>query len=76
MSKIGDEDPETWAEKWAQANGYVKAATPQAAAGTTAPSPQSAPLPRPSLASAPSAASTPSTVPQGPGAAFDAVFRS
>jgi len=75
MSKIGDEDPETWAEKWAQANGYVKAPTPQAAAGTSAPSPQTAPLPRPSLASAPSAASKPSTVPQGPGAAFDAVFR-
>lgn len=75
LSKIGDDDPEAWAQRWAEANGYIKAQTQPQPAGS-APSPQSAPLPRPSLASAPSAASRQPNVPLGPGAAFDAVFRS
>lgn len=74
LSKIGDEDPEAWAMKWAEANGYVKASAPQAPVAG-APIPQTAPLPRPSLASAPSAASKAPQVPTGPGAAFEAVFK-
>lgn len=75
LQKIGDEDPETWAQKWAEANGYVKAGQqPQQSAGGAQPSPQPT-LPRPSLASAPSAAGRAPNIPTGPGAAFDAVFK-
>jgi hypothetical protein len=75
LSKIGDEEPESWAEKWALANGYTKA-TSQPAADRAGPSPQSAPPPRPSIASAPSAGGKSPHVPTGPGAAFEAVFKS
>jgi hypothetical protein len=75
LSKIGDDDPEAWAQKWAEANGYVKAMT-QPGAGGAAPIPPTAPLPRPSLASAPSVGGKSPHVPQGPGSAFDAVFKS
>jgi hypothetical protein len=75
LSKIGDDDPEAWAQKWAEANGYIKAPTQAVNAGTSAPSPQSTPLPRPSLASAPSAGGKGPSVPVGPGEAFNAVFR-
>jgi len=75
LSKIGDDDPEAWAQKWAEANGYVKA--PAAAApGISAPSPQFAPIPKASIASAPSAGGKSPHVPTGPGAAFEAVFKS
>lgn len=75
LQKIGDEDPEAWAQKWAEANGYVKAGQqPQQSVGGASPSPQPT-LPRPSLASAPSAAGKAPNVPTGPGAAFDAVFK-
>ncbi len=75
LSKIGDDDPDAYAQKWAEANGYVKAPTTAVNAGTTAPSPQSTPLPKPSLASAPSAGGRGPSVPVGPGEAFNAVFR-
>ena len=75
LQKIGDEDPETWAQKWAEANGYVKAGTQQPqGAGVAGPSPNPT-LPRPSLASAPSAGGRAPAIPTHPGAAFDAVFK-
>ncbi|NBW22176.1 MAG: hypothetical protein EBR82_80920 [Caulobacteraceae bacterium] len=76
MSKIGDEDPDSWAAKWAEQNGYVKAgqANLAAASGQT-PSPTIAAPPRPSLASAPSAGNNSPKVPMGPGAAFDGLFK-
>lgn len=75
LQKIGDEDPEAWAQKWAEANGYIKAGTQQPqSAGVAGPSPNPT-LPRPSLASAPSAGGKTSTVPVGPGEAFNAVFK-
>ena len=59
FAKLGDDEPETWAEKWARENGYVKAGegTGQAppAAGPSPQSPKPS-LPRPSIASAPAAA--------------------
>ena len=73
IAKLGDEDPETFAQKWAEANGYVKATQAQAVGGA-APSPQPI-LPRPSLASAPSAGGKAPNVPVGPGEAFNAVFK-
>ncbi len=73
IAKLGDEDPEAFAQKWAEANGYVKAGQAQPA-GVAAPSPQPA-LPRPSLASAPSAGGKAPNVPVGPGEAFNAVFK-
>ncbi len=73
IAKLGDEDPEAFAQKWAEANGYVKAGQAQAA-GVASPSPQPA-LPRPSLASAPSAGGKAPNVPVGPGEAFNAVFK-
>lgn len=75
LSKIGDEDPESWAQKWAEANGYIKAPS-QPVAERAALSPQSAPPPKPSIASAPSAGGKSPYVPTGPGTAFDAVFKS
>ena len=74
LSKIGDEDPEAWAQKWAEANGYTRAQQAQLAGGA-APIPSTTPLPRPSLASAPSAGGKSPSVPAGPGSAFDAVFK-
>jgi len=75
LQKIGDDDPDAYAQKWAEANGYVKAGTQQPqSAGVAGPSPHPAP-PRPSLASAPSAGSRSPQIPTGPGAAFDAVFK-
>jgi len=75
LQKIGDEDPEAWAQKWAEANGYVKANQQQPqVAGGAAPSPQPT-LPRPSLASATSAGGKAPNVPVGPGEAFNAVFK-
>lgn len=76
LAKIGESDPEAWAEQWAVANGYVKPIQPTQAAVAGAPIPQPTPLPRPSLASAPSAASKSPNVPMGPGASFEAVFKS
>jgi hypothetical protein len=78
LSKIGDDDPETWAEKWAAQNGYVKAdqAQHQAASGGAAPPPTQTPLPKPSLATARSAGGSAPRVPMGPGAAFEGVFKS
>ena len=75
LQKIGDDDPDAYAQKWAEANGYVKAGTQQPqSAGVTGHSPPST-LPRPSLASAPSAGGKTSNVPVGPGEAFNAVFK-
>lgn len=79
LSKIGDDEPETWAEKWARENGYVKAdqQPAQAAPSAAAPSPQQrTPLPRPSLANAPSAGGNAPRIPVGDGVAFGAVFKS
>ncbi len=77
LAKIGDDDPESWAEKWAAQNGYVKADQQhQAASGGAAPSPTQTPLPKPSLATARSAGGTAPRVPMGPGAAFEGVFKS
>ena len=73
MAKLGDEDPEAFAQKWAEANGYVKAGQAQAVGGAS-PSQQPT-LPRPSLASAPSAGGKAPNVPVGPGEAFMAVFK-
>jgi hypothetical protein len=75
MSKLGDEDPDSWAAKWAEANGYVKAGQATSAAGGQAPSPTIAAPPRPSLASAPSAGNNSPKVPMGPGAAFEGLFK-
>lgn len=75
LQKIGDEDPEAWAQKWAEANGYIKAPS-QPVADRAALSPQSAPIPKASIASAPSAGGKSPHVPTGPGAAFEAVFKS
>jgi len=75
LQKIGDDDPDAYAQKWAEANGYVKVGTQQPqSAGVTGHSPPST-LPRPSLASAPSAGGKTSNVPVGPGEAFNAVFK-
>ena len=74
LSKIGDEDPEAWAAKWAEQNGYVRAGQPQSAGGA-APIQQPAPLPRPSLASAPSASGAVPKTQIGPGVAFDEAFK-
>jgi hypothetical protein len=74
LQKIGDEDPEAWAQKWAEANGYTKTSQQQPSAGGASPSPQPT-LPRPSLASAPSAGGRTPNIPTGPGSAFDAVFK-
>lgn len=75
LQKIGDDDPEAWAQKWAEANGYVKAGTQQPQSAGVAGPPPNPTLPRPSLASAPSAGGKTSTVPVGPGEAFKAVFK-
>jgi hypothetical protein len=74
LQKIGDEDPEAWAQKWAEANGYVKPSQQTQAAGAAGPSQPLAP-PRPSLASAPSAGGRGPQAPIGPGEAFRAVFK-
>ena len=77
LAKIGDDDPESWAAKWAEQNGYVKADQQhQAAPGGATPSPNQTPLPKPSLATARSAGGTAPRVPMGPGSAFDGVFKS
>lgn len=77
LAKIGDDDPESWAAKWAEQNGYVKADQQhQAASGGATPSPTQTPLPKPSLATARSAGGTAPRVPMGPGSAFDGVFKS
>lgn len=75
MSKLGDDEPDTYAQRWAEANGYVKAGTQQQAAGVGAPISNQTPLPRPSLASAPAAAPGALKIPVGAGVAFDEVFR-
>ena len=75
LQKIGDEDPESWAQKWAEANGYIKAGTTQPQSAGVVGHPPNPTLPRPSLASAPSAGGKTSTVPVGPGEAFNAVFK-
>lgn len=76
LSKFGDDDPDAYARKWAEANGYVLAnPQQQPVASVGAPSPQSTPLPRPSIASAPSASSGTPKIPTGGGVAFDEVFR-
>jgi len=75
LQKIGDDDPEAWAQKWAEANGYVKAGTPQPQSAVVTGHPPQSTLPRPSLASAPSAGSKSPNVPVGPGEAFNAVFK-
>lgn len=75
LQKIGDEDPESWAQKWAEANGYIKAGTQQPQSAGVVGHPPNPTLPRPSLASAPSAGGKTSTVPVGPGEAFNAVFK-
>ncbi len=75
LQKIGDEDPEAWAQKWAEANGYTKAGTQQPQSAGVAGHPPTSTLPRPSLASAPSAGGKTSTAPVGPGEAFNAVFK-
>lgn len=83
LQKIGSDDPETWAEKWAKEKGWqppqlvpetpgqVRAPNGQFVA---APPPQPTPLPKPSLASAPAASGNTPKIPTGPGAAFDEVF--
>ncbi len=75
LQKIGDDDPDAYAQKWAEANGYVKAGTQQPQSAGVTGHPQPSTLPRPSLASAPSAGGKTSNVPVGPGEAFNAVFK-
>ena len=75
LQKIGDDDPDAYAQKWAEANGYVKAGTQQPQSAGVSGHPQPSTLPRPSLASAPSAGSKSPSVPVGPGEAFNAVFK-
>jgi hypothetical protein len=77
LSKMGEDDPETWASKWAEQNGYVKAdqSQGQVSAGNGASSQQPAPLPKPSLASAPAASGSALKIPVGQGVAFDEVFK-
>ena len=76
VAKLGEDDFETAARKWAEANGY-SAAQPQPAPGAAAPIPQpGTPLPKPSIASVPSAGGSTPKVPMGPGTAFAGVFKS
>jgi hypothetical protein len=75
MSKIGDDEPDAYARKWAEQNGYVLAGQQGQVVNGVAPSPQSTSLPRPSLASAPAASAGTLKIPTGPGVAFEEMFR-
>lgn len=78
VAKLGEDDFETAARKWAEANGYQTQQQQQPAATEAAtPIPQQrTPLPRPSLANAPSAGGAAPKIPVGDGVAFGAVFKS
>lgn len=78
VAKLGDDDFETAAKKWAEANGYApqqQQQQPALEAVTPTPQPR-APLPKPSLANAPSAGGSAPKIPVGDGVAFGAVFKS
>ena len=75
LAKIGDKDPEAWAEEWARQKGYVLNQPNGEGVAPVAPAPATpTPLPRPSLASAPAAGGSTPKVATGPGAAFGGVF--
>lgn len=77
VAKLGDDDFETAARKWAESNGYAPQQQQQPALEAVPPTPQPrAPLPRPSLANAPSAGGSAPKIPVGDGVAFGAVFKS
>jgi len=75
MSKLGDDDPETWFEKQAKERGYILTSQPQGAGDGSSSPQQSTPLPRASLASAPSASGNIPKTPIGNGVAFDEAFK-
>ena len=77
VAKLGDDDFEVAAKKWAEANGYAPQSAQPEGSGVAGQFQQPrAPLPRPSLINAPSAGGGSLKVPTGPGAAFGAVFKS
>lgn len=76
FAKIGDDDPETWAEKWAKEKGYqIPHRNPDGTFVAAPPAPQPATLPKPSLASAPAASGGAPKTPTGAGVAFDEAFK-
>lgn len=77
FAKIGDDDPETWAEKWAREKGYtIPERGPDGKFVAASPAPATpTPLPKPSLASAPAASGNAPKTPVGEGVAFNAAFR-
>lgn len=77
VAKLGEDDFETAARKWAESQGYtLQQQQQQATLDAAAPSPQRTPLPKPSLANAPSAGGAAPKTPTGPGVAFGAMFNS
>ena len=77
LARMGDDDPETFAEKLAKEKGWIiPERGPDGKFVAAAPAPQPAtPLPKPSLASAPAAVGNAPKTPVGDGVAFNAAFR-
>jgi hypothetical protein len=78
VAKLGEDDFETAARKWAEAQGYQLQQQQQPAiAEAVTPIPQQrAAIPRPSLANAPSAGGNAPKLPVGDGVAFGGLFKS
>jgi hypothetical protein len=74
LSKIGDDDPESWAQKWAEQNGYVRVNPQPGASGASPPPNPRTPPPRSSIAGLPSAAASSQPVAQSDEDIFKEVF--
>lgn len=81
LAKLGDDDPDTWAQKqfetWVKEKGYVLPERgPDGKFVAASPAPATpTPLPKPSLAAAPAATGNAPKTPVGDGVAFNAAFR-
>lgn len=75
VAKLGEDDFETAARKWAESQGY-SLQQQQQALDAAAPSPQRTAIPKPSLANAPSAGGAAPKIPVGSGVAFGRLFKS
>lgn len=77
LAKMGDDDPDTYAEKLAKEKGWIipeRGSDGKFVAASPAPATPT-PLPKPSLASAPAASGNAPKTPVGEGVAFGAVFK-